>query len=173
MNEPVALALLAAFPNGEYRTAGAVAFFMPVTITLERKTAIGAEAAIEAVVRLTPRVARWIVNGQEEQVDAFGEMQVGDICRVRPGETLPADGVMVTGPAAQISNASHRLPLFAVLPERQPSTAQYHRLQPGATLRREGQRSEGCGCRWAGARGWRRRPAACRPPLEARASRIR
>jgi len=97
MNELVALALLAAFANGEYRTAGAVAFFMLVTITLERKTAIGAEAAIEAVVRLTPRQARRVVNGREEQVDAFDELRVGDLCRVRPGENYPADGTIVTG----------------------------------------------------------------------------
>jgi Zn2+/Cd2+-exporting ATPase len=105
MNELVALALLAAFANGEYRTAGAVAFFMLVTITLERKTAIGAEAAIEAVVRLTPRVARRIVDGQEQQVDAFDELQVGNTCRVRPGENLPADGVIVTG-SSSVNQAS-------------------------------------------------------------------
>ncbi len=46
MNELVALALVAAFANHDYRTAGAVAFFMLITITIERKTAIGAEASI-------------------------------------------------------------------------------------------------------------------------------
>jgi Cd2+/Zn2+-exporting ATPase len=113
MNELVALALLAAFANGEYRTAGAVAFFMLVTITLERKTAIGAEAAIEAVVRLTPRVARRIVDGREEQVDAFDELRVGDVCRVRPGENLPADGVIVTGNSSvnQASITGESLPV--------------------------------------------------------------
>ncbi len=98
MNELVALALLAAFAAGEYRTAGAVAFFMLITITIEKRTAIGAEAAIEAVVRLTPRQARRITaDGKEEEVDAFNDLKAGDICRVRPGENFPADGVIQKG----------------------------------------------------------------------------
>ena len=98
MNELVALALLAAFAAGEYRTAGAVAFFMLITITIEKRTAIGAEAAIEAVVRLTPRQARRITaDGKEEEVDAFNDLKAGDICRVRPGENFPADGIIQKG----------------------------------------------------------------------------
>lgn len=98
MNELVALALLAAFASREYRTAGAVAFFMLITITIEKRTAIGAEAAIEAVVRLTPRQARRLKkNGEEEEVDAINDLKVGDICRVRPGENFPADGIIVKG----------------------------------------------------------------------------
>ncbi len=100
MNELVGLALLAAFAKGDYSTAGAVAFFMLITITIEKRTAIGAEAAIEAVVRLTPRQARRIkaVGAKEEEVvDAFNDLKAGDICRVRPGENFPADGIIVQG----------------------------------------------------------------------------
>ena len=98
MNELVGLALLAAFASGEYRTAGAVAFFMLITITIEKRTAIGAEAAIEAVVRLTPRMARRLdANGKEQEVDAFNDLKTGDLCRVRPGENFPADGVIIKG----------------------------------------------------------------------------
>ncbi|MBQ9446723.1 MAG: cadmium-translocating P-type ATPase, partial [Victivallales bacterium] len=97
MNELVALALVAAFASKDYQTAGAVAFFMLITITIEKRTAIGAEAAIEAVVRLTPRLARRIVDGVEEEVDAFTDLKAGDVCRVRPGENFPADGVVTVG----------------------------------------------------------------------------
>lgn len=98
MNELVGLALLAAFASGEYRTAGAVAFFMLITITIEKRTAIGAEAAIEAVVRLTPRQARRVkADGTEEEIDALTGLASGDICRVRPGENYPADGIIVKG----------------------------------------------------------------------------
>ncbi|MBR4673285.1 MAG: cation-translocating P-type ATPase [Victivallales bacterium] len=99
MNELVGLALLAAFAMGDYSTAGAVAFFMLITITIEKRTAIGAEAAIEAVVRLTPRQARRLKNNgtEEEVVDAFNDLKAGDVCRVRPGENFPADGVIVKG----------------------------------------------------------------------------
>ncbi|MDY0175847.1 MAG: cation-translocating P-type ATPase [Lentisphaeria bacterium] len=97
MNELVALALIAAFAQRDYRTAGAVAFFMLITITIEKRTAKGAEAAIEAVVRLTPRSARRIVDGKEEEIDAFTDLRAGDICRVRPGENFPADGLILSG----------------------------------------------------------------------------
>lgn len=100
MNELVALALLGAFASGpsNYRTAGAVAFFMLISITIEKRTAIGAEAAIEAVVRMTPRTARRIkADGSEEECDAIQDLNVGDICRVRPGENYPADGKITSG----------------------------------------------------------------------------
>lgn len=100
MNELVALALLGAFASGpsNYRTAGAVAFFMLISITIEKRTAIGAEAAIEAVVRMTPRTARRIkADGSEEECDAIQDLNVGDICRVRPGENFPADGKITSG----------------------------------------------------------------------------
>ncbi len=96
MNEPVALALIAAFASGQFRTAGVVAFFMLLTITLEKKTAVGAEQSIEELIKLTPRRARRLVDGEEEEIDAL-ELQVGDAFRVRPGENFPADGKIISG----------------------------------------------------------------------------
>ena len=98
MNELVALALLAAFAREDYPIAGAVAFFMLISITIEKRTAIGAEAAIEAVVRMTPRTARRLKeDGSEEEIDAIHDLKLGDICRVRPGENFPADGKICKG----------------------------------------------------------------------------
>ncbi len=98
MNELVALALLAAFTREDYRIAGTVAFFMLISITIEKRTAIGAEAAIEAVVRMTPRTARRLLeDGTEEECDAIRDLQLGEICRVRPGENFPADGKILKG----------------------------------------------------------------------------
>lgn len=96
MNELVTLAIVAAFANQEYRTAGAVGFFMLITIMIEKRTAIGAEASIESLIRLTPARARKIVDGQEQDVDVQ-TLQVGDLFRVRPGENFPADGNVVLG----------------------------------------------------------------------------
>ncbi len=112
MNELVALALIAAFAQRDYRTAGAVAFFMLLTITIERKTAIGAEASIEALVRLTPRRARRITDDGEVDVDAL-ELEVGHVFRVRPGENFPADGTIVNGTSTvnQASITGESLPV--------------------------------------------------------------
>jgi len=112
MNELVALALLAAFASEDYRTAGLVAFFMLITITIEHKTAVGAEASLESLVKLTPRRARRLEDGREVDVDVQ-ELRVGDVVRVRPGENFPADGVVVQGTSAvnQASITGESLPL--------------------------------------------------------------
>ncbi len=105
MNELVALALLAAFAQGEYRVAGAVGFFMLITITIETRTAKGAEASIESLIRLTPRRARRVTEeGREEEVDVLA-LELGDVCRVRPGENFPADGEVLSG-ATSVNQAS-------------------------------------------------------------------
>ncbi len=115
MNELVALALLAAFAIRDYRTAGAVAFLMLISIVLEQRTAIGAQASIESLIRLTPRQARRLRDGKEEDVDVLS-LLVGDICRIRPGENFPADGVIVNGTSTvnQASITGESLPVDKV-----------------------------------------------------------
>jgi Zn2+/Cd2+-exporting ATPase len=63
INELVAIAVLAAFASGEsqiggYQTAGIVAFFMLLGELIETRTAAGARASIESLIRLTPTRAR-------------------------------------------------------------------------------------------------------------------
>ncbi|RMF81654.1 MAG: cation-translocating P-type ATPase [Planctomycetota bacterium] len=97
MDELVALAILAAFAAGEYQTAGVVAFFLLLSNLIETRTALGARAAIEGLVRLTPTKARRLRDDSaEEEVDAHN-LRPGDIVVVRPGDNIPADGVIVRG----------------------------------------------------------------------------
>jgi len=97
MNELVALAVLAAIAQGDYRTAGLVAFFMLIALVIETKSAQGAHAAIENLVKLTPTTARRLLaGGQEEDVPA-SRLAVGDVVRIRPGDSVPADGSVVRG----------------------------------------------------------------------------
>src|SRR6185369_11928502 len=53
-------------------------------------------SAIRALLGLAPKTARRILHGHEEDVP-LGEVQVGDLLRVRPGEKVPVDGVVVEG----------------------------------------------------------------------------
>ena len=55
-----------------------------------------ARAGIEKLVRLTPQTARVLRGGKEELIEA-SQVQVGDILRVIPGETIPVDGVILSG----------------------------------------------------------------------------
>jgi len=99
MNELVALAILAAFASGDFRTAGLVAFFLLVTIIIESHTASGAQRSIEELIRLTPRTAHKV--GEEGETDvSVSDLALDDIIAVRPGENFPVDGVIVRGESA-------------------------------------------------------------------------
>jgi Zn2+/Cd2+-exporting ATPase len=97
INELVAIAVMAAFASGNYKTAGVVAFFMLTGELIETRTAEGARTSIESLIKLTPTKARRLTkDGGEEEV-AASELAVGDIIRIRPGDNVAADGLIVTG----------------------------------------------------------------------------
>ncbi|HEY6227266.1 MAG TPA: cation-translocating P-type ATPase [Verrucomicrobiae bacterium] len=96
INELVGIAVLAAFASGDYKTAGLVAFFMLMGEIIETRTAAGARASIESLIKLTPTKARRVVGGKEEEV-AAKDLAIGDVIRIRPGDNVAADGVIVTG----------------------------------------------------------------------------
>jgi P-type Cu+ transporter len=52
--------------------------------------------AIKALLGLAAKTAHRVRDGREEEV-AVGEIQKGDVLRVRPGEKVPIDGVIVDG----------------------------------------------------------------------------
>ena len=97
INELVAIAVLFAFASGNYTTAGVVAFFMLTGEIIETRTAEGARDSIESLIKLTPTKARRIKkDGSEEEV-AASELGVGDTIRIRPGDNVAADGIILNG----------------------------------------------------------------------------
>jgi Zn2+/Cd2+-exporting ATPase len=97
MDELVALAVLAAFAFGEYREAGVISFFMLLSELMETRTALGARAAIESLIRLTPKKAMLLASdGTETEVDV-SQLKAGDVIRVRPGDAIAADGEVAKG----------------------------------------------------------------------------
>jgi len=105
INELVGIAVLAAFAAGAfgasaeaggYQTAGIVAFFMLMGEIIESRTAAGARASIESLIKLTPTKARRLVNGREDEVPA-SDLAVGDLIRIRPGDNVAADGLILSG----------------------------------------------------------------------------
>ncbi len=91
-----AIALLAGIVIGQYVTAGWLAFILVVFGQLVRRSATGAQRAIEQLVHLTPDRARVIDNGAEVE-RLVSQIQVGAVVRVRAGENLPVDGRVVSG----------------------------------------------------------------------------
>ena len=113
MNALVALAVIGALSTGQYLESAAVAFFMIVSSLIEKRTAAGAEASIESLIRLAPTKASRTVrptavgdrgDEQEELVEATS-LRPGDCVRVRPGDTIPADGRVAQG-ASTVNQAS-------------------------------------------------------------------
>src|SRR5881396_356937 len=107
INELVAIAVLSAFaagafksgesPVGGYQTTGIIAFFMLLGELIETRTAAGARASIESLIKLTPtRARRLLAGGHEEEVSAK-ELAVGDVIRIRPGDNVAADGLIISG----------------------------------------------------------------------------
>ncbi|MFH1616094.1 MAG: cation-translocating P-type ATPase [Planctomycetota bacterium] len=97
MDELAALAIIAAFATGEYLTAGIVAFFMLLGELVETRTALGARASIESLIRLTPTTALLVTADGPEKETNVSQLKPGNIIRVRPGDNIPADGEVVTG----------------------------------------------------------------------------
>ncbi len=60
---------------------------------LELRARSQTSSALKALLKLTPKTAR-LADGHEIPVD---QIKVGDALRVRPGETIPADGVITEG----------------------------------------------------------------------------
>ena len=92
----VSIALIASVLIGEDFAAGEVAFIMQLGGLLEELTVARARAGIEKLVHLTPRTAR-IIAGTEERIVPAEQVRVGELLRVLPGETVPVDGVIVSG----------------------------------------------------------------------------
>ena len=67
---------------------------------LELKARSQTSAAIKSLLGLAPKTARRIAaDGSEEDVP-LAHVHVGDLLRVRPGEKVPVDGVVVEGSSA-------------------------------------------------------------------------
>ncbi|MHC5059728.1 MAG: heavy metal translocating P-type ATPase [Planctomycetota bacterium] len=97
MDELVALAIVAAFANGEYGTAGTVAFIMLISELMETRTALGARASIESLIKLTPTSANLVDESGGEREVEISDLAPGDVIRVRPGDNIAADGEIKAG----------------------------------------------------------------------------
>tara|TARA_B100000745_G_scaffold294357_1_gene237273 strand:- start:437 stop:2476 length:2040 start_codon:yes stop_codon:yes gene_type:complete len=93
------------FPNGFHGEAGVEPYFdTAVAITvlvllgqmLEGRARSQTGAAIRALLGLTPKTARVLRDGSERDIP-LSLVRVGDLLRIRPGERIPVDGVVVDG----------------------------------------------------------------------------
>lgn len=92
----VSIALIAAIIIKEYFAAGEIAFIMMIGEILEERTVRKAHAGLKKLIQLTPQVGVIRTKEGEKEIPT-SEIKVGDILLVKPGESMPIDGVIVKG----------------------------------------------------------------------------
>ena len=92
----LSIACLAAILLGEHTVAALVVFIALVGESLEGYTVDRAFQAIRKAFDLYPRLAHRLRDGREEDIP-LAELQRDDLVVVRPGERIPADGIIREG----------------------------------------------------------------------------
>lgn len=82
-----------------YEVTGVILTLHTLGLFLEERSKGQMSTAIEKLINLAPKTATIIRNGEEVEV-LVDEVIVGDIIRVRPGEKMPVDGVVIEGRTA-------------------------------------------------------------------------
>ncbi|WP_321421638.1 cation-translocating P-type ATPase [uncultured Methanobacterium sp.] len=95
-NVLVSIALIASVAIGEYFAAGEIAVIMMIGEILEDRTVRKAHESVKKLIQLTPQVARVKTSHGEKEVKV-SELEIGDILLVKPGESIPVDGVVTSG----------------------------------------------------------------------------
>ena len=96
------------FPEG-FRAHGSVETYFDTAVVITALVLVGqvlelrargrTSSALKQLLGLAPRTARVVRDGQEIDVP-ITEVRVGDTLRVRPGEKVPVDGLVVDGHSA-------------------------------------------------------------------------
>ena len=82
-----------------FESAAMILALITVGKMLEARSKGKTTDALKSLIRLAPKTATLLVNGSETVVPAE-KVKVGDIFAVRPGESIPTDGVVLEGESA-------------------------------------------------------------------------
>lgn len=62
----------------------------------EMKSVMGASRSLELLVKMMPSTAHHLVDGEIHEM-SVGDLKIGDMIRVKPGEKVPVDGIVTDG----------------------------------------------------------------------------
>lgn len=96
MNVLMTVSVVGAALLGDWSEGGLVVVLFSAGTTLQAITFDRTRGAIRGLLDQAPEEARAVRDGVEMMV-AAGELETGDIFRVRPGDRLPADGEVLEG----------------------------------------------------------------------------
>src|SRR5437867_3317550 len=83
-----------------FEAAGVITVLVLLGQVLELRARSQTSGAIRALLDLTPRTARRVRAGGGDEDVAVDAIHAGDLLRVRPGEKVPVDGIVVEGASA-------------------------------------------------------------------------
>jgi P-type Cu+ transporter len=92
------LGIIGALAIGQFAAAAVIVFFMRLADFIEAYTTERSRDAIRELLKLTPEAARVERDGREIDVSAE-DLAPGEVVLIRPGERVPADGVVLDGRA--------------------------------------------------------------------------
>ena len=92
----ISIAMFAAIAIGDLFAAGEVAFIMAIGAILEDMTTERAKKGLKKLIGLAPTQGRKIVDGKEVMI-SVEEIKKEDVLRILPGETIPVDGIILSG----------------------------------------------------------------------------
>ncbi|HEX5941457.1 MAG TPA: cation-translocating P-type ATPase, partial [Anaerolineales bacterium] len=92
------LGVIAALAVGQWVTAALVVVFMRIGDYVENFTTESARRAVKELTTLAPQMARVERAGVETEV-SVGDVTIGELVIVRPGEKIPVDGLVIGGQA--------------------------------------------------------------------------
>ncbi len=84
-------------PDVYFEAAAAITILVLLGQVLELQARSRTSSAIRALLDLAPKTARRIGADESENDVPLNEVQTGDRLRVRPGEKVPVDGVILSG----------------------------------------------------------------------------
>ena len=96
----VHMAMMTAMDNLYFESAGTILTLVTVGKYLECRSKSKTGSAIEGLIDLAPKEAHLVDSDGNESIVDVALVQVGQILRVRPGESIPVDGVVVAGTSA-------------------------------------------------------------------------
>jgi P-type Cu+ transporter len=82
--------------NSYFEAAAVITVLALAGQLLELRARSKTSSAIRSLLALAPQTARRVVAGSEEEVP-LDAVQVGDVLRVRPGDRVPVDGLLLEG----------------------------------------------------------------------------
>ena len=88
-----------AHPEIYFESAAVIVTFLLLGRFLESRSRRSAGSALRALLAMGPTEANRVIGSREERVPVAA-LAIGDLVRVRPGEKIPADGVVTDGTSA-------------------------------------------------------------------------